>query len=159
MASGKQILLELLKELSQQKTNEKDLSDVTDKIRAGLLLHGSTASYMWPLVEGMDWISRKEEGKTIRQGLGLTNSGLFLSELFDLITWDESIPESVLNEYPEIDHKAAINAIRLILTSVEWSLTYMRAEEGGMSCLEKEELINSYVRKLAEYRKNPNDYS
>ena len=77
MASGKQILLSILKELSQNGSSEWN-TDSSNNIRAGFLLHGSSAKYMWPLVERLSWkeiteADVQEDGdsnKLIKKGMG-----------------------------------------------------------------------------------------
>ena len=45
MPSGKQILLSLLSEYSQNQTPEKQSLEVTERVKAGMLLHGSTLAF------------------------------------------------------------------------------------------------------------------
>ncbi|MFC5048409.1 hypothetical protein ACFSTE_13725 [Aquimarina hainanensis] len=168
MASGKQILLSLLSEYSQKKTTKQQLEKVTNRIKSGLLLHGSTAKFMWPTVEELTWVEQRpdiEQGddEVKKQGLGLRDSELLLSDLFGLITESEEIPENIKEIYPEITneaYKAGIHIIWSLLKALEWSKTYEDVENSGkLDVSEKERFLKNYERKLVEYRNDPEDYS
>jgi hypothetical protein len=81
MPSGKQILLSLLNECSQRLVEGQDVEVVSEQLKAGLLLHGSTPDEMWFHVDRMAWISENEDGEIVRQGLGLREKNIFLSDL------------------------------------------------------------------------------
>lgn len=173
MASGKQILLSLLQEYSQKKMNGEELAEATDRIKAGLLLHGSSAHYMWGLVERFGWLNKNEliddeergeiEGNVECQGIGLAKSKILLSDLFSVMLNNETILETVQEAYPEIDkeeYEAAIHIMNLLFAAVEWHPFFESVENNGkLDTEEKEYLINAYRRKLKEYREDPEDYS
>ncbi|MEW7280399.1 hypothetical protein ABW636_17545 [Aquimarina sp. 2201CG1-2-11] len=168
MASGKQILLSLLSEYSQKKTAKQQLEKITERVKAGLLLHGSTAKFMWPTVEQLTWVEQTpdiEQGdnEVKKQGLGLKDADLLLSDLFDLITESEEIPENIKEIYPELTkeaYQAGTHIIWSLLKALEWSKTYEDVENlGTLDTNEKEDFLTSYQKKLEEYRKDPDDYS
>lgn len=168
MPSGKQILLSLLSEYSQKQTSTDELEEVTQRVKAGLLLHGSTSNYMWKATDKVAWVQETVEVEQTdaefnTQGLGLADSGLLLSTLFNLMTQAEDIPEDVKEAYPELTQEAylaGVHSIWLLLKSLEWSKTYKDVEAGGQLDLsEKERLLTSYQRKLIEFKNDPEDYS
>jgi len=168
MASGKQILLSLLTEYSQKKTEQDQILEITERIKAGLLLHGSTAKFMWPTVEELTWVEKTPnielgDSEVKQQGLGLQNTDLLLSDLFSLITENTEIPENIKEIYPELTseaYKAGIHSIWSLLKALEWSKTYEDVENfGKLDESEKEGFLESCTRKLVEYRKDPEDYS
>ncbi len=72
--SGKQILGRILAALSTKTTNDKDLSIATQRLRAGLLAHGSTADENYEMAGRLVWSNSKDdEGKVWRQGIALHN--------------------------------------------------------------------------------------
>ncbi len=168
MASGKQILLSSLIESSQKFQKEGETESVSEELKAGLLLHGSTASFMWKMVEKLGWINQRivideEVGDIEKQGLGLAKQNVLLSVIFEKITDNEHLLETVKSDYPAIekeDLEAAIHIIWLLLKSLEWSKNTESVEDNGkLDLKEKEHLINSYKRKLNDYREDPEDYS
>ena len=168
MPSGKQILVSLLSEYSQKKTVKNQLEKITERVKAGLLLHGSTAKLMWPTVEQLTWIEQTpdiEQGddEVKKQGLGLKDADLLLSDFFSVITEGEEIPDHIKENYPEITkeaYTAGIHIIWSLLKALEWSKTYEDAENlGKLDESEKESMIAVYERKLIEYRNDPEDYS
>ena len=167
MVSGKQILLSLLGEYSQKKTPNQQLEKITERLKSGLLLHGSSAKFMWSTVEQLTWIEQKTDiyqgdDEVKKQGLGLKDSGLLLSDLFGMITESEEIPENIKEVYPEITkeaYKAGTHTIWLLLKALEWSKSYEDVELGKLDENEKERFLNNYQRKLEEYRNDPDDFS
>ena len=168
MPSGKQILLSLLSEYSQKQTPANEIEHVTQRVKACLLLHGSTSNYMWRVTDKLAWLQETDEVEEIEteyntQGLGLAESGLLLSNLFDLMTQTQDIPEDVKEVYPDLTqdaYLAGVHSIWLLLRSLEWSKTYEDVEEGGALDLSaKERLLKSYQRKLIEFKNDPEDYS
>ncbi len=89
MASGKQILINFLKKYSLQKTKKKDLVDVSEDIRVGFLLHGSTPKETWQIVDTIEWgeETADESDEVINQGLRIKDKNISLPELFDYMTW------------------------------------------------------------------------
>ena len=168
MPSGKQILVSLLSEYSQKKTVKNQLEKITERVKAGLLLHGSTAKFMWPTVEQLTWVEQtpdiaQGDDEVKKQGLGLKDADLLLSDFFSVITEGEEIPDHIKENYPEITkeaYTAGIHIIWSLLKALEWSKTYEDAENlGKLDESEKESMIAVYERKLIEYRNDPEDYS
>lgn len=168
MPSGKQILLALLTEHSQNRTVSEDMQTVSERIKAGILLHGSSSNAMWKMVDEVAWIDQlnKTEGRASyleKQGLGLEQSGLLLSDVFELITAQSGMREDIRTDYPALTpeaFEAGRHMIWLLLRAIEWSAAIEDVEdEGRMDEAEKERLLSAYLRKLGEYALDPDDYS
>lgn len=165
MPSGQHILLSLLSEYAKSKTPSEELEDVSDRLKAGLLLHGSSSNAMWKTVDELTWISVTDENKndTKRQGLGLKQQNLLLSDMFDLMTQSPDIPHALQAKYPKLtneSYEAGIQTIWLLLRALEWSHNSAQNEDADdLDGKMKKNLIASYIRKLEEYKNNPDDYS
>lgn len=161
MPSGKQILLSLLKDCSQRLVEGAEIEEVTDRLKAGLLLHGSTPDEMWFHVERVAWLSEIEKGEITRQGMGLSDKSVFLSDLFEYIVWDEAIPRKVKEEIPEITQKEYNSATQImwcLLSSLQWYKCLSSVEnEGHLDKDASEKLLASYRKKLAAFRKEPDE--
>lgn len=155
MPSGKQILLAELQRLSQIRLTSEQLSEATERFRAGLLLHGSTASSAWPTVEKVAWID-KQEGI---QGPGLIKENLYLADLVNALLYDPNIPEVVKKRYPDLPlkaYRAGLHVIWLLLTQLYHNDSLASVENNGV--LDKdatEKLVANYIGKLKHYREDP----
>lgn len=166
MPSGKQILLSLLSEYSQNKSSADQMENISERLKAALLLHGSTSHEMWNMVEKISWEnhSTSEDGHPItNQGLMLKGTDVLLSDFFNLISEDKKTLEHIRTLYPEINREtiaSALHMIWLLLKSVEWSKTYEDVEiYGNSDNAEREKKLENYQRKLREFREAPDDYS
>ncbi|MEP3890413.1 MAG: hypothetical protein ABJN69_08085 [Hellea sp.] len=166
MPSGKQTLLSLLTEYSQRYSETSDLDEISDRVKAGLLLHGSSSNSMWKAVEDITWKSHcaREDGLTVtEQGLTLEPSGILLTDLFSVISEDETLINHVRKTYPEISPDAfqsALHIIWLLLGSVEWSKAHEEIESKiDVDGAQQKKSLKAYQRKLKEYREDPEDYS
>jgi hypothetical protein len=162
MPSGKQILLEVLRELSQQRIETSDLETASERIRAGLLLHGSTGGDAWEAVEDVCWSSDyNEAGQVVRQGLALAEEKTFLADLFEETNYPDSIPEHVSRRFPQLTlekYQRATRFMWLILSSVQWFEELSSVETTPLDPAEREQFIESYIRKLNHFRKHPEDF-
>ncbi len=168
MSSGKQILLSILKDLSQNSLSKLN-KESTENVKAGFLLHGSSAKHMWPIVEKLSWkqimqVDQQEDGdpnKLIKKGIGIKQC--LISDLFDTLWEENEIPNSVMERFPSItkeEFNAGMTAIKLLLTSVEWHTTLNEIEyDGKLDEAEKNKMIDVCKRKLIEFRIDPEDYS
>ena len=166
MASGKQILLHLLRKYSLQKTKNEDLADASEDIRVGFLLHGSTPKEMWYNVDTIEWGEEIDEdsNETISQGLKIKGKDISLTELFEYLTWDSDIkiPSKISKRFPELTQSEFYSATRimsLILTSIEWSNWLSEVENNGeMDYVELDKYLKSYKEKLTSFREDPEKY-
>ncbi|WP_337085154.1 hypothetical protein [Elizabethkingia anophelis] len=167
MRSGKQILLYLLTKYSQEFQKESSIEIVSDRVKSGILVLCSTAQFMFEYIDKYEWITQNHivEDKDFgpeRQGLGLKNQKLLLSDLFALITEDETkIPKNIKRIYPNInieDYKAGVHLIWSLLRALEWSVNFEGIESEKSDLQKAEETINNYLKILKTYRKNPEDY-
>lgn len=166
MASGKQILIHFLKKYSLQKTKKEDLAEVSENIRVGLLLHGSTPKEMWQIVDKIEWgeETADESDEVITQGLRIKDKNISLPELLDYITWksEHKVPKRVAKRFPELtqsEYYAATRIIGLVLSSIEWSEWLSEVENGGkLDSVEINKYLKSYKEKLGYYREDSEDY-
>lgn len=166
MASGKQVLLHFLKKYSQQRTKKEDLVDVSENIRVGLLLHGSTSKESWRIVDTIEWGEEidEESNEILSQGLKIKDKNISLTELFEYITWESEtkVPKKVAKRFPELtlsEYDVATRIMGLILSSIEWSCWLSEVEnDGNMDFVELSKYLKSYKEKLGNYREDPENY-
>jgi hypothetical protein len=155
--SGKQILTLILSELSTKITPDEELSKATDYLRAGLLLHGSTAYETYEKVSKLTWSSSlyekyetedEEEDKVARQGIALANGNIFLSDLFESMIETPMLKEELLKIYPNLepdDYEAGVFAIWLVLSSVQM-FTELLSVEIDSSRIDVDAWVESMMR-------------
>jgi hypothetical protein len=162
MPGGKQILLEVLRELSQQRTDASDLGEASERVGAGLLLHGSTGGAAWEAVDDFSWSSSlNQDGEPTKQGLALTGEKVFLADLFEAVAGTDSVPEHVSREFPHLTperYRRATHFMWLILSSAQWFEEFSSVESGPLDLAEKEQLIEGYIQKLRHFRECPEDF-
>lgn len=153
MPSGKQILLEELTKFSQRDIDEDSVGEVSDRFRAALLLHGSTADSAWPTVERVSWT--KAGGV---HGPSLASNGEFLANIFSSLLTSE-IPESVKEDFPELtelDFRAAMRVMYMLITQFYYQPDLASVEnDGNIEADKANRLIEAYMAKLRNYRANP----
>ncbi len=158
MPSGKQILLAELQRLSQIRLTKAQLSDATDRFRAGLLLHGSTADSAWPTVERVAWIEQKEG----IQGPGLINENIYLADLVNALKYEADVPEAVRERYPDLSlraYRAGLHVVWLLLSQLNYQDSLSSVENGGVLDEDAaEKMLLNYIGKLKSYREDPEDY-
>ena len=161
MPSGKQILLSLLSEYSQRETVSENLSNVSDRIRAGLLLHCSTAEETWFKVDKIAWLSEDDNGVS-RQGLGFEKQRVFFTDLIDELSVDERLFTIVKEKFPELtksDIDDAMFFIWHILSSIQFFTELSSVEnDGELDPSEKEFLLENYQSKWKLFKDDPYDY-
>lgn len=154
MPSGKQILLSLLQTYSQQGVDAIAQPEVTDRLKAGLLLHASTAEETWAQVERIAWV--RGEGV---QGLGVARTGTLALAIFEALIGDHLLPEHVAREFPglsQADYEAAVLVLWAVVSQVCFYDGVNSVENGGaLDQAESERLIANYREKLALHRKDP----
>ena len=167
MKSGKQILLWLLSQYSQKFINRDEIGNISNRIKAGLLLHGSSSEEMFEMVEKTTWITKdlihieniENNLGHYRQGLGLKKYNLLLEELFELIIDENKIPKRLKKECPGItldDYQAGIHLIKLLLLAIEWNRANNDIEKETPNTEIAEKLINVYINQLKQYRDDNN---
>ncbi|RZA00493.1 MAG: hypothetical protein EOO68_11230 [Moraxellaceae bacterium] len=121
--SGKQILLKILTQLSTQLTAESELENATSKMRAGLLLHGSTSDENYRCVNNLQWSSSYDEDQAVwRQGIATVDGQIFIADLVESLMDLPNMHASLLAEYPGLTAKgldASLQAIWLIISAVQ----------------------------------------
>lgn len=135
--SGKQVLNCILNELSTRLTPEDKLSEASDRLRAGLLLHGSTSDDAYEAVSRLAWASSQaDDGDINRQGIAVANGNVFISDLFESIIEVPHLKQEILKQYPNLnpdDYEAGILAIWLVLSSVQTFTNLLPIEIDNLS--------------------------
>lgn len=130
--SGKQVLNLILLELSTRLLRtRKQLAQATEKLRAGLLLHGSTADQTVNDVGRLVWASSQDENGNIwRQGIA-TTKGLFISDVVERLLDAPEIRAKALALFPEADsadYDAISHAIWLLVSGQQFFACVHAAE-------------------------------
>lgn len=161
MASGKQVLLSVLQEYSQRKTEKSDLDEVTDRVKAALLVHCSSSNEALNKVEKLAWLSQDDGNGPVKQGLGLSSSGVFLSDIFEELVEDDELPERLKKRFPALtqdDFSDALEFIWWLLSAVQfWNELSSVENEGNLDLSEREKLVNGYRKMLKHFRNDPMD--
>lgn len=101
--SGKQVLLRILEELSTRVTPEADMDRATQRLRAGLLLHGSTADESYERSSEVAWASQRDsDGALLQQGMAVGDNKIFLTQLYDAVFSMNGLKEHVLKQHPKL---------------------------------------------------------
>lgn len=164
MSSGKH-LIDLILGYSQSGIREHDYHAATDRIKAALLIHGSSSHTMWKTVEHLTWIDETARDSTIKRfshprGVGVRDGDIRLSELLGIMSEDIKLSEQMRADYPGLTQEsldAGLQIIWLLLRALEGSDMDSNPDGSDKDVWEKR--IKNYERKLKEYRVDPEDYS
>lgn len=121
--SGKQILLKILNALSTRSTPEAERSAATQALRAGLLLHGSTADENLAAVSRLEWASARDAEHTLwRQGIATVGGQVFLADIAESLADAPGLRAYLLAEHPALTTAsldAALHALWLITSATQ----------------------------------------
>ncbi|WP_431689193.1 hypothetical protein [Hahella sp. NBU794] len=150
--SGKQVFNCIIKELSTRLTPNEELPRATDRIRAGMLLHGSTSDESLNLVSKLHWASTEKEGEVIRQGIATINGNVFVADLLDSIWANENIRGMILSEFPHLtqdDYEACLFSIWTIVSSTQMFTQLLSVETDDQ--IDVDDWVRVVSRKLSYY--------
>lgn len=153
MPSGKQVLLNVLQEYSQNLQCEQDLDEVSMTLKSALCVHCSTSSETTKQINELAWLSQSEEGALVKQGIGLAKPNVFLSELFETLIEDSNIPKSVTERFPTLtkdQYSTGLDMIWHLLSSMQYWSELSSVENGGILKTEERDKILSGYRKYLE---------
>ena len=162
MPSGKQILLSVLQELSQKRST--DLHEATDRLNPAMLVHASTAYETWFTVEKHGWLSETDADydDSVRQGIGLRESNVFLSDLFECIVDSPEVASKVKEKYPQLsqeDYEDATSMIWQLLSALQYYSELDSVEnDGKLDLEERDRFITCYLKKLKRHREDPDKF-
>jgi hypothetical protein len=163
MPSGKQILLSVLSELSQH-GQEDGVNRDSDKIlRAALLFHCSTADETWARVSNTAWLKDvDDQGKSIREGIGLANESIFLSDIIEQLREEAQMPETLKARFPNLSperYGEALETIWHLLSALQYWEGLASVENGGhLDLAERNRMLQNMLSKLKLYQANPTGY-
>ncbi|MFL0801196.1 MAG: hypothetical protein K6L80_12145 [Agarilytica sp.] len=156
MASGKQILLSVLTDLSQSETPLEALEDSTAKFISAFMVHASTSDENWNFATKFKWLSQSDEDGLVRQGVGLEKGSLFLSDFVEKLTENSQIIDSIsasMDGYTSEDVESCLSFIWYLLSANQYWQELTSVENGGvLEQAERELFIRNYKDKLNNYR-------
>lgn len=159
MPSGKQVLLKILQDYSQQRLADNDLEQASETIRSALCGLCSTSSETMEEIQEMGWLSYSDDGELVKQGLGLVKADVFLSDLFEELIEDNEIPDRIKERFPELtqqQYSSGLDMIWWFLSSVQYWEELSPVENGGVLEDDKaKEHLNNYKNWLKRYEKEP----
>ena len=159
MPSGKQILLDELKKMSQRRLDKSDLAKAEDRIRSALCAHCSTSGDTMKQISRVGWINKNGEDGLIKQGLGLADGDILFSDLLEEIISDENIPDRVKKRFPSITSEQYVTGLDMIwymLTAFEYWEYLSELENGGdIDTQESEKILSKYSEWQKCYEKDP----
>lgn len=159
MPSGKQILLFELQKLSQTKTLEADTDQAVERLKSALCLHCSTSSETMEQIQRVSWLSEHDEEGLVKQGIGLSDSQVFISDLFEELSTDEDIPMRIKDRFPTLskeDYSVGMNIIWQLLSSLQyWEELSTVENKGKLEIHESENLMATYTNALKNFEKEP----
>jgi hypothetical protein len=153
--SGKQILLRVLRELSSKKIPNEDLCSASERVRAALLLHGSSSKENFEKAISLKWSVDPLEGDVERQGLAAQDERVFLSDFFERMLEMPGIEEFMVKSYQGFkgsDYDAAIWALWALVTAPQM-YSELQGVEVEDSELELENWLQNYIEKLDYFRR------
>ena len=157
--SGKQVLLQILSKLSTKVTAEHDLAKATRRLRAGLLLHGSTADESFESASRVCWASRyDEDGVLGQQGIAVGEARVPLVDLFDTVFSMKGREEHVTSVHPKLDSKdfeALQWTMWLLVSSVQMYSRLVGIEQGDE--LDVDAWVDQYSQKYDFHFKDKDD--
>ena len=157
MPSGKQALISLLTQYSQEKTEQDDIDEVSNRVKSALCAHCSTSGESMKMISDLSWLSEESDGSVIRQGLGLIGSNTFLTDLYDEIISDDGLLDRLLSKNPNLSKDTISSGVRVIwylLSSLQyWS--ELKEVESENSADDFNRMLDGYAKWLANYQKEP----
>ncbi len=159
MASGKQILLFVLQELSQRSHSDNDLVEASDRVKSALCAHCSTSGETMEQIKNIAWLSETDKDGLIKQGLGISKSEVFLSDIFAELIIDEKIPDRIRNRFPKLtqdEYTTSLDMIWNLFSAIQyWEQLSSVENEGILNINEIENSLKSYSKWIKSYDKEP----
>jgi len=150
--SGKQILLKILSDLSTRVISDAGLDEATCRVRAGLLLHGSTAEESYEKASRIVWATARDRlGELNRQGMALASGPVFISDLCETVFSMPGLKEHVLEEHPQLseqDYEAFEWVLWLLVSSVQMFASLNAVE------MTEEIDVNRWVEDMMRHYRN-----
>ena len=148
--SGKEVLLHILSELSTQMRAQDAMPEATRRLRAGLLVHGSTAEESVGHARQLVWGSDETDGEVVRQGIA-TKSGVFLSDILESILEMPGLHEHLQDRYPALGYEeleATDWALWLLVSSVQMFSQLVSIE--GKGDIDVDAWVDAYAEKFEQ---------
>lgn len=152
--SGKQMLLAVLRELSLRKMSEDELASATRRIRAALLVHGSTADESFLNVSRLSWASDGDDDSVERQGLATAKGQVLVSDVFERILEMpdlESFLKSSFEGATRDDIDAALWGIWAIVSASQMFAQLLSVETEDDSELDVDGWVDSMTQKYDHF--------
>ncbi len=151
--SGKQILSKILADLSTTMTPPEALPEATRRLRAGLLLHGSTASESFDHAGRLAWRSGIDgHSRVWRQGIATAETTCFLTDLFESMREMPGLQAFLRARHPGLtaaEYEASEWALWLIVSSVQMYTQLLEVERDAT--LDIDGRVEAYARHFRQH--------
>lgn len=156
--SGKQIFLMILQELSTQ-VSEPD--DASERLRAGMLLHGSSSVDSMRLVDRVSWKDKTDaDGDQSSQEISLgEGEGRFLTDLFNDVMWDHELEAFVRSRAPHLSSEQwndFVTVLWMLVSAVTMQRRSLAVEH--RSPVDVDGWVESWRAKLDLFREDPSSW-
>ena len=159
MPSGKQVLLDVLGNLSQKATESSACEEVSETLRAALCAHRSTSSEAMEQILRTQWKSDSIDGEVLRQGIAIGSSGVFISDLFEELIQNRDMPTHLRERFPELsqaDYESGLDTIWALLSAVQfWKELESVENSGDFEREASERVLDGFRSWLKSYREEP----
>ncbi|MES2825652.1 MAG: hypothetical protein V4732_18775 [Pseudomonadota bacterium] len=160
MSSGKQILNNILSELTTRITTDSNMDSATDKIRSGLLYHGSTSDENVDLISAVRWGSQVEDGRLIKQGITSGDGKVFLADFIETLFEAPDLNKYLLEQYPSLNDQA-IEALKfsawLLVSSAQMFTELLPVEKNIDTDMDMKMKVKNMTEKIRFYMENKHD--
>jgi hypothetical protein len=149
-ASGKQVLLRVLRDLSSKHLPKEEEEGATKRLRAALLMHGSTSDENFHMVNRLSWGTIGAEAGSIRQGVATHSGKVLIADLYERMLQMPGLENFCREAYPDLtekDYEAGTWAIWLIISAVQMFAELLSVETNEKD-LDIEPWIEGYSRKF-----------
>jgi len=149
-------------ELSQHQKGYVQPSRADELLQSALLFHQSTADETWAKVANTSWLAQYNEDGPVREGLGLAQEGIFLSDLIEQLIEEAEMSPSTQRRFPTLSKQRYVEALESIwhlLSALQYWEGLSSVEKGGyLDLAERDEMLEKMLSKLKMYRADPEAY-
>jgi len=124
-----------------------------------LCAHCSTSGETMEKIQKVGWLVKSEDDRLIKQGLGLKEPNIFLSDIFEELIEDDQLPTRLTERFPNLSqeqYSTALDMIWWLLSSLQyWEQLSSVENDGELDVKEKNKLLLGYSKWLKNYEEDP----